>query len=388
MVKLALLGATGSVGSSTIEVVKEQAEHFAISLASAHLNWHKLCEIACELSIPQLVFTGIEDTSQQTFIRNQYPSLKIYFGISELLNMLKNEDYDLALNAISGSAGLKSSFAIAQRGKNLALANKESLAMAGHLLMPLIKSQGSKILPVDSEHSAVFQLLEGHPHNEIKKVYLTASGGALRDIPLNELENITLERALQHPNWSMGTKVTLDSATMFNKALEVMEAHWLFNLDFEQIDCVLHPQSVVHSLVEFIDGAIFAQMSQPDMKLPILYALSYPERLPSKLVQTDLKHLGNLEFSPIPTERYPLFILGLQVAYAGGILPTVLNSANEAALRLFQAGVIRYADIYRICQEAVQNCINEPEPSLDEILTVNEQVFQHILKEYNFGDIQ
>lgn len=388
MVKLALLGATGSVGSSTIEVVKEQVEHFAISLASAHLNWHKLCEIACELSIPQLVLTGIEDTSQQTFIRNQYPDINIYFGISELLNMLKNEDYDLALNAISGSAGLKSSFAIAQRGKNLALANKESLAMAGHLLMPLIKSQGSKILPVDSEHSAVFQLLEGHPHNEIKKVYLTASGGALRDIPLNELGNITLDRALQHPNWSMGTKVTLDSATMFNKALEVMEAHWLFDLDFEQIDCVLHPQSVVHSLVEFIDGAIFAQMSQPDMKLPILYALSYPERLPSKLVQTDLKHLGNLEFSPIPTERYPLFILGLQVAYAGGILPTVLNSANEAALRLFQAGVIRYADIYRICQEAVQNCINEPEPSLDEILTVNEQVFQHILKEYNFGDIQ
>jgi 1-deoxy-D-xylulose-5-phosphate reductoisomerase len=388
MVKLALLGATGSVGSSTIEVVKEQAEHFAISLSSAHLNWHKLCEIACELSIPQLVFTGIEDTSQQTFIRNQYPSLKIYFGISELLNLLKNEDYDLALNAISGSAGLKSSFAIAQRGKNLALANKESLAMAGHLLMPLIKSQGSKILPVDSEHSAVFQLLEGHPHNEIRKIYITASGGALRDIPLNELENITLERALQHPNWSMGTKVTLDSATMFNKALEVMEAHWLFNLDFEQIDCVLHPQSVVHSLVEFIDGAIFAQMSQPDMKLPILYALSYPERLPSKLVQTDLKHLGNLEFSPIPTERYPLFILGLQVAYAGGILPTVLNSANEAALRLFQAGIIRYADIYLICQEAVNNCINEPEPSLEQILMVNEQVFQRILKEYNFGAIQ
>lgn len=207
MVKLALLGATGSVGSSTIEVVKEQVEHFAISLASAHLNWHKLCEIACELSIPQLVLTGIEDTVQQVFIRNQYPDINIYFGISELLNLLKNEDYDLALNAISGSAGLKSSFAIAQRGKNLALANKESLAMAGHLLMPLIKSQGSKILPVDSEHSAIFQLIEGHPHNEIKKVYLTASGGALRDIPLNELENITLERALQHPNWSMGTKV-------------------------------------------------------------------------------------------------------------------------------------------------------------------------------------
>ena len=264
--------------------------------------------------------------------------MKIYFGISELLNLLKNEDYDLALNAISGSAGLKSSFAIAQRGKNLALANKESLAMAGHLLMPLIKSQGSKILPVDSEHSAVFQLLEGHPHNEIRKIYITASGGALRDIPLNELENITLERALQHPNWSMGTKVTLDSATMFNKALEVMEAHWLFNLDFEQIDCVLHPQSVVHSLVEFIDGAIFAQMSQPDMKLPILYALSYPERLPSKLVQTDLKHQGNLEFSPIPTERYPLFILGLQVAYAGGILPTVLIVLMKQLYVFFKRG--------------------------------------------------
>ena len=388
MVKLALLGATGSVGSSTIEVVKEQNEHFVITLASAHKNWYKLCQIAGELSIPKVVLTCIEDTAQQAFIRNQYPNLKIYFGINELLNLLQEEDYDLALNAISGSAGLRSSFAIAQRGKNLALANKESLVMAGHLLMPLIKSQGIKILPVDSEHSAIFQLLEGHPQKEIRKIYITASGGALRDVPLNDLENITLERALQHPNWSMGTKVTLDSATMFNKALEVMEAHWLFDLDFERIDCVLQPQSVVHSLVEFIDGAIFAQLSQPDMKLPILYALSYPERLPSKLVQTDLKHLGNLEFSPIPTERYPLFILGLQVAYAGGILPTVLNSANEAALRLFQAGKIRYADIYRICQEAVQNCINEPEPSLEQILTVNEQVCQRILRQYNFGDIQ
>jgi 1-deoxy-D-xylulose-5-phosphate reductoisomerase len=371
MVKLALLGATGSIGRSTLEVVREQSEHFSVVLAAAQSDHRTLCPLAREFHIPLIVFTGIEESSQQSTIRAQYPDLKILFGEEELLSALASEDYDIALNAISGSAGLRASFAIAQGGKNLALANKESLVMAGHLLMPLIWEKGSSLLPVDSEHSALFQAIGNHPAEEIRKVHITASGGAFRDLPLNGFDNITPEQALKHPNWSMGAKVTLDSATMFNKALEVMEAHWLFGLPYSKIEAVLHTQSVIHSLVEFVDGSFLAQMSVPDMKLPILYALSYPHRLPSQLVQTDLISLPSLDFRPIDKERYPLYYLGLQVAKEGGLLPTVLNAANEAALQLFLSGKISFSDIYRVCASAVSDFTNMQHPDLETIIAVN-----------------
>jgi 1-deoxy-D-xylulose-5-phosphate reductoisomerase len=382
MVKLALLGATGSIGRSTLAVAREQAEHFSLSLISAHTDWQSLCHTATEFQIPVAVLTGIGDPALRATIRAEYPALRIYFGEEDLLRALADEDYDIGLNAISGSAGLRSSFAIARRGKRLALANKESLVLAGHLLMPLIKDSGTELVPVDSEHSAIFQAIGNHPAEEIRRIHITASGGSLRDLPLAELEQITLERALKHPNWSMGAKVTLDSATMFNKALEVMEAHWLFGLPYDRINALLHPQSLIHSLVEFVDGSILAQLSTPDMKLPILYALSWPHRLPSELTKTDLTQMGELSFAPIGKERYPLFWLGLEVAREGGILPTVLNSANEGALHLFQQGRIKFTDIHRTCERMVQNHANVAHPDLAEVLETNRQVYLSVVETY------
>ncbi|MDD4223953.1 MAG: 1-deoxy-D-xylulose-5-phosphate reductoisomerase [Candidatus Cloacimonetes bacterium] len=380
MTKLALLGATGSIGFSTLAVLREQAPQFTLSLVSAHTDHQKLASVCREFKVPVAVLTGIGDPAEQASLRQKYPDLKLYFGEKELLNALRDEDYDTALNAISGSAGLRASFAIAGRKARLALANKETLVMAGHLLMPLIKKAGVELLPVDSEHSAIFQAIGAHPISEISRIHITASGGSFRDLPLADFGSVTPWQALQHPNWSMGAKVTLDSATMFNKALEVMEAHWLFGLPYEKIGAVLHPQSVIHSLVEFVDGSLLAQLSAPDMKLPILYALAWPRRLPSELVQTDLLSLNRLDFAPVSPERYPLYYLGLEVAKTGGILPTVLNSANEAVLRLFLEERISFPEIHELCAAAVQGYPNIAEPSLEEIIEANRSVYAGIIK--------
>ncbi len=380
MVKIALLGATGSIGTSSLQVVREQPDSFALSLVASRTDHENLCRIALEQNVPLAILTGITENSRKAKIRSAYPGLRILFGEEELFKALHNEDYDIALNAISGSAGLYSSFAIAERGKKLALANKESLVMAGHILTPLIRDKGGLIIPVDSEHSAIFQCIGAHPAKEIRNIHITASGGAFRDLPLEDFDKITPQQALRHPNWDMGAKVTLDSATMFNKALEVMEAHWLFGLGYDNIKAVLHPQSVIHSLVEFVDGSFLAQLSTPDMKLPILYALSHPRRLPSKMVRTNLAEIGELTFRRISAERYPLFQLGLEIAREGGILPTVLNSANEAALELFLAKRIGFADIFRICERATRDHANIPNPTLEEILVANLETYQAVIK--------
>ncbi|NLW19129.1 MAG: 1-deoxy-D-xylulose-5-phosphate reductoisomerase [Candidatus Cloacimonetes bacterium] len=377
--KIALLGATGSIGSSALAVIREQALHFQATLFSAHTDWQKLLPLCREFKVLNAVFTGIEDPDLQAKLRRENPDIKLYFGEDELLQLLDGQDYDVALNAISGSAGLRASFAIVHRGARLALANKESLVMAGHLLMPLIAEQKVELLPVDSEHSAIFQAIGHHPNPEIRRLHITASGGSFRRLPLQDFELITPAQALRHPNWDMGAKVTLDSATMFNKALEVMEAHWLFGLPYSQIEAVIHPQSVIHSLVEFIDGSFLAQMGSPDMKLPILYAFSWPQRLPSQLVRTNLLELSPLEFEEIDPKRYPLYFLGLEVANAGGILPTVLNSANEAALKLFLEGRITFPQIRQICLEAVQSFDNQSNPDLDQILEANSSVYDRII---------
>ena len=382
MKKIALLGATGSIGSSALAVIREQALHFQATLFSAHTDWQKLLPLCREFKVLNAVFTGIEDPDLQAKLRRENPDIKLYFGEDELLQLLDGQDYDVALNAISGSAGLRASFAIVHRGARLALANKESLVMAGHLLMPLIAEQKVELLPVDSEHSAIFQAIGHHPNTEIRRLHITASGGSFRRLPLQDFELITPAQALRHPNWDMGAKVTLDSATMFNKALEVMEAHWLFGLPYSKIEAVIHPQSIIHSLVEFIDGSFLAQMGTPDMKLPILYALGWPERLSSELVKTDIPSLTKLEFESIDRERYPLFQLGLEVAKAGGILPTVLNSANEAALKLFLDGRVSFPDIHHICAATVQNHPNISSPTLEEIIHTNTSVYKNIIDDY------
>ncbi len=376
--KLALLGATGSIGSSTLEVAVEQ--QIPITLASAHQDYPKLLEAAAKHNIPCLVLTGISDASLQAKLRQENPQRRLYFGENELLKALQEEDYDVALNAITGSAGLRSTFAVLSRGKALALANKESLVMAGHLVRE-IKS-GQPILPVDSEHSAIFQAIGAHPKQEIRKLHITASGGAFRDLPLADFDHITPAEALQHPNWSMGAKVTLDSATMFNKALEVIEAHWLFNLPFSQIEAVIHPQSVIHSLVEFVDGSFLAQLSVPDMKLPILYALSWPDRVPSNLVNTSLLQLPELSFRAIEAQRYPLFFLGLEAAKTGGIHPTVMNAAVEAASSLFLKGLVPFTGITGIVRKALDKQSPISHPDLETIIEINRRVFSEVIAQY------
>jgi 1-deoxy-D-xylulose-5-phosphate reductoisomerase len=375
--KIALLGATGSIGSSTFEVVREQAESLSISIAAAHKEHSKLCALGREFAIPVLVFTGISDPALQKQIRAEHPERKIYFGSAELLRLLRNEDYDIGLNAIGGSAGIEATFAILKAGKTLALANKESLVMGGHLVAKL-RSE-NQIIPVDSEHSAIFQAIGQHPSSELRKLIITASGGAFRNLPLTDFDTITPAMALKHPNWDMGAKVTLDSATMFNKALEVMEAHWLFAMPYEKIEAIIHPQSVIHSLVEFIDGSHLAQLSYPDMKIPILYALSYPQRYPSSLVQTDLLAHRNLSFESIDRARYPLFYLGLQAGFAGGLMPTVVNAAVEAAMQLFLSEIIRFTDIHAIVANALDEQENHAHPSLEEIISCNMDVHQRVL---------
>lgn len=375
--KIALLGATGSIGTSTFAVVKEQAQHFEIKLASAHSKHAQLCALAREYKIASLVFTGITDAVLQRQIRQANPGLKLYFGHSELLNLLRNEDYEIGLNAIGGSAGIEATFAILAAGKKLALANKESLVMGGHLVAKL--RHPDQIIPVDSEHSAIFQAIGKHPAQELRKVIITASGGAFRTLPLTDFEHISPEMALKHPNWDMGAKVTLDSATMFNKALEVMEAHWLFDLPYEHIEAIIHPQSVIHSIVEFIDGSHLAQLSSPDMKIPILYALSYPQRLSSELVHTDFLVQSTLSFEGIDKARYPLYYLGLEAAQAGGLMPTVINAAVEAAMQLFLSAQIRFTDIHELVQQALAQQQNISEPSLEEIISTNRLVYQRVL---------
>ncbi len=376
MVKqIALLGATGSIGSSTFEVLREQKERFQVTLAAAYSNYQKLCPLALEFQIPALVFTGITDAALQADIRRQYPALKLYFGADELLNLLEDLPYDIGLNAIGGSSGIEASFAILQRGKVLALANKESLVLGGHLL----ESYRQQMIPVDSEHSAIFQAIGAHPHGEIRRLLITASGGAFRDFPLQDFDKITPAMALKHPNWDMGAKVTLDSATMFNKALEVMEAHWLFDMPYSKIEAIIHPQSVIHSVVEFIDGSHLAQLSHPDMKIPILYALSHPMRYASELVKTDLLEQPLLSFEAIQKERYPLYYLGLEAAKAGGIMPTAINAAVEAALQLFLAEKITFTDIYKRVARTLDTAEQIHEPTLAEILWANHRYHQFCL---------
>ncbi|MDY6914996.1 MAG: 1-deoxy-D-xylulose-5-phosphate reductoisomerase [Candidatus Cloacimonadota bacterium] len=377
MKKIAILGITGSIGKSALEVIREQKEQFSITIASAHDNYTELFKIAEEFNIPYLVITN----SQLESKINQTPSKsKLFFGNTNLQNLLTNENYDIALNAISGSAGLISSYNILKQNKDLALANKESLVMAGHILKN-IKTWG-KILPVDSEHSALFQILQGENRSHIKNLILTASGGSFRNTTIANLKDVSIKQTLAHPNWDMGAKVTIDSATMFNKALEVIEAHWLFSVDFDNIEVVIHPQSIIHSMVKFIDGSVLAQMSEPSMKLPILYALSYPKRIASNLVKTDFNKIGKLTFREVNPQRYPLFFHTLKYCQENGLYPTIINAINEAAIKLFLQKKIKFLDISNLIISATDIFPNIKNPSLEEITHTNKEVFNYIFNNY------
>ena len=375
MKKIAVLGLTGSIGLSVVEVVRRHPGLFHIALATSHNNYETLLSLAKELNIEQIVITGNNSVK-----RDPDHGSNFFFGTDEVLRILAAEEFDVVINAISGSAGLIYSHQILKSDHLLALANKESLVMAGHLFTEKLKM--NRVIPIDSEHSALFQIMQGLDPEEVGRVIITASGGPFRELPLEKFPLITPEQALKHPTWSMGAKITIDSATMFNKGLEVIEAHWLFDLPYRKIEAVIHPQSIVHSLVECTDGSLLAQLSNPSMQLPILYALSYPRHIESDLVKTRLTDLPPLTFSKIEPGRYPLYRLTRAAGEAGGIMPTVLNAVNEAAIKLFLAKRIAYPGIYHLVDQYLNKQKNIAHPDLETVLQVNETLFTEVISSH------
>jgi len=363
---IVVLGSTGSIGSSTLEVASASDGRLRVLGLSGNRSCQRLLEQARRVR-PRWVAVTDENSGRQ-FDWSELPKeTQLLLGPEAMERMATDADVDVVVASIVGSAGLAGAWAALQAGKTLALANKETLVMAGPLVMRMAAERGATILPVDSEHSAVFQSLHAGRRDDLKRIILTASGGPFRQHTREQLENVTVDEALAHPTWDMGKKITIDSATMMNKALEIIEARWLFDLAPDQIDVVIHPQSIVHSLVEFRDGAVIAQLGPPDMKLPIQYALSYPERWDSPADKLDFRRAFSLDFFPPDVERFPAVGLGHEVARRGGTAGAVLNAANEAAVAGFLQGRIRFTDLVPACRAVLDEHNYDPNPSLQQL---------------------
>ena len=367
---LVILGSTGSIGRSTLEVVEAHPDHLQVTGLSAHSQLDLLCEQARNLHPRWFVATDEETASTFDWSQLEAHSERLH-GADGMRRMVTEDDVDIVVSAIVGSAGLISTWDAIGAGKTVALANKETLVVAGPLVMQRAAACGSDILPLDSEHSAVFQALQAGRREDVKKVILTASGGPFRKHSSDELSRVTVAEALNHPTWDMGPKITVDSATMMNKALEIVEARWLFDLQADQIEVVIHPQSIVHSLVEFKDGSLVAQMSTPDMKLPIQYALTYPERRPCPAPSLDLSQAKTLDFEAPDRERFPALDLGFEVAESGGTTGAVLNAANEAAVAGFLGGQLGYTQIVPACRSVLDQHNFDPNPTLEQLLELD-----------------
>ncbi len=376
MKKIAILGSTGSIGTQTLEVVRENKDIEVTALAAGR-NIDLLERQIREFS-PRLAAVWDEKLAAELKDRIRDLDTQVVSGMDGLIQVSTEEKTDILVTAIVGMIGIRPTMEAIRAGKDIALANKETLVTAGHLIMPLAKERGVSILPVDSEHSAIFQSLQGGQAGALKKILLTASGGPFRGKKQEELKNVQVEDALKHPNWEMGRKITIDSSTMVNKGLEVIEAKWLFGVDVDQIQVVVQPQSVVHSMVEYDDGAVIAQLGTPDMKLPIQYALYYPQRryLPGE--RLDFWRIGKLDFERPDTETFRALDLAYQAGRAGGSLPTVFNAANEMAVAKFLDRQIGYLEITDLIGECMERHVNIPSPSLDEILDTEAGVYEYI----------
>jgi len=365
--KIVVLGSTGSIGTSTLDVAAASDGRLQVIGLSANRSCQRLLEQARRVR-PRWVAVMDEESGRQFDWREVPPETQLLLGPEGIERMAVDDEVDVVVASIVGSAGLAGAWAAVQAGKTLALANKETLVMAGPLVMREAAQRGATVLPVDSEHSAVFQSLQAGRRDELKRIILTASGGPFREHSRQEMEQVTVEEALAHPTWNMGEKITIDSATMMNKALEIIEARWLFDLQPEQIEVVVHPQSIVHSLVEFQDGAVVAQLGPPDMKLPIQYALSYPERWDGPAARLDFRRVFSLDFFPPDEERFPALGLGHEVARRGGTAGAVLNAANESAVAGFLQGRIRFTDVVPACRAVLDEHNYDPSPTLQELL--------------------
>lgn len=347
--KVVILGATGSVGVNTLRVIEQFPERFEVIGLTAYRNVKLLAEQARRFN-PGKITVGRREEAEDLAVSLRMPSVQIGFGVEDLIEMATLKDADLVVSSIVGAAGLVPTLAAVNAGKRIALANKETLVMAGRLVMEAAARHGAEIIPVDSEHSAIFQCLAGEDKKKVRRLILTASGGPFYGLTTENMDRVTPEDALRHPQWKMGQKISIDSASLMNKGLEVIEARWLFDIPVDRIQVLVHPQSIVHSMVEFEDGSVLAQMGNPDMRVPISYALSYPDRLGTGLAPLDLVNKGPLTFMPPDQERFPCLSLAYEAINQGGLMPAVLNAANEVAVEAFldmRLGFLEIAEIIR-----------------------------------------
>jgi len=365
-----VLGSTGSIGRNALEVIQASRGRLRATVLSAHTSIDLLAKQAHQCR-PQYVVVTDLDAAKRLDPHILPEGCELLSGPDAVVDAVRNPAVELVLAAIVGSAGLRGTWAALEAGKMVALANKETLVVADPRVMALAQQQGTPMIPVDSEHSALFQALKSGRHREVRRLVLTASGGPFRRHDREQLAQVTVSDALAHPTWKMGPKITVDLATMMNKALEIIEARWLFDLPSEKIDVVVHPQSIVHSLVEFVDGSLIAQLSPPDMKLPIQYALTFPERREGIAPRLDLKHAFCLEFEPPDEERFPALRLGREVASAGGSAGAVLNAANEAAVAGFLAGELAFTDIVPTCRRVLESHDFDACPSLERLMQLD-----------------
>ena len=376
MKKIAILGSTGSIGTQTLEIVRDNPDLQVMGLAAG--SNAALMEKQIREFHPALAVMWSEEAAKELRGRTADLPVKVLSGMEGLLALASDASYEILVTAIVGMIGIRPTIAAIESGKTIALANKETLVTAGHLIMPLAKKHKVPILPVDSEHSAIFQSMNGEDKKQVSKILLTASGGPFRGRSRQELAGMRAEDALKHPKWSMGRKITVDSASLVNKALEVMEARWLFDVELDSIQVVIHPQSIIHSMVEYVDGAVIAQLGMPDMKLPIQYALFYPERRPMAGERVDFFKLGQITFERPDTEVFTGLKLGMQAARTGGSMPTVFNAANEKAVAMFLNHSIGFLEI----PELIEKCMNHhrviENPNVNEILQAEAETYEYI----------
>lgn len=382
MKAITLLGSTGSIGTQTLDIVSQYPDQFRIVGLATKRNAQLLAEQIRQFR-PEIA--AICDADQlpliQAAIADLDPQPILLAGEAGVVEVARYGDAEVVVTGIVGCAGLLPTIAAIEAGKDIALANKETLIAGGSIVLPLVKQHGTQLLPADSEHSAIFQCLQGVPAGGLRRILLTASGGAFRDRPVEQLASVTIADALKHPNWSMGKKITIDSATLMNKGLEVIEAHFLFGLDYDHIDIVIHPQSIIHSLIELEDTSVLAQLGLPDMRLPLLYALSYPDRIPTAWEPLDLVKIGTLTFREPDHDKYPCMGLAYAAGRAGGSMPAVLNAANEQAVALFLEEKIQFLDIPRVIGKVCDrhHPHNHSTPTLDDILAADQWARQAVI---------
>ena len=374
MKKIAILGSTGSIGTQTLDVIRAHSDELEVVALAAGSNKERLKEQIREFH-PELVSLSDERKAQELKEELASEAVEVVCGMDGLIEVAGIDSADVVVTAVVGMMGILPTMEAIRKGKDIALANKETLVTAGHLIIPMAREYGVSILPVDSEHSAIFQCLQGEPKKALDKILLTASGGPFRGKSAEFLETVTLEDALNHPNWSMGPKITIDSSTMVNKGLEVMEAKWLFGVDYSQIEVVIQPQSIIHSMVQYIDGAVIAQLGTPDMRVPIEYALFYPERRSLPGDRLEFSKLSQITFEKPDYKVFRGLSLAIEAGKTGGTMPTVFNAANERAVAKFLKGEIKYTDIVRSIEKCMDAHKVSAHPDLEEILATEQWVY-------------